>query len=73
MADSEPQPTLRKRPRDGEDTIIDSENGTSSAAAMVEDDSDDDVGPMPMDVDTVVKKKRKGRSMLISRCLRLRC
>jgi hypothetical protein len=59
MSDSEQDTVLGKRIRNGGDA---SHSEDINAEPVEEDDDDDEVGPMPMPVDGVVKKKRKGAS-----------
>ena len=75
MSDSEHDASiLGKRARNGPDADIseDAEMNPPSAIQEDDDESDDDVGPMPMpegaaDV-AVTKKKRKGMFRTITRC-----
>lgn len=67
MSDSEHDASiLGKRARNGPDAVIseDAEMGPPSAIQEDDDESDDDVGPMPMPEgaaeNAVTKKKRKG-------------
>jgi peptidylprolyl isomerase domain and WD repeat-containing protein 1 len=74
MSDSEPDASiLGKRARNGPNADIseDAEMGPPSAIQEDDDESDDDVGPMPMPEgvadNTVTKKKRKGVLRIIKR------
>ena len=71
MSDTEQDPSvLGKRARNGEDAKPDQVMDTTQD---VEDDSDDDIGPMPMPAGAGdnggVKKKRKGKSNNLILCM----
>jgi peptidylprolyl isomerase domain and WD repeat-containing protein 1 len=63
MSDAEQDTSvLGKRLWNGEDAAQSNGNEGTRPTEAVDDDDDEEVGPMPMPVDGVVKKKRKGAS-----------
>jgi len=72
MSDSEQDASiLGKRLRNSDNEAQNNGNDDPRPPeAMENDDSDDEVGPMPMAADGAVKKKRKGASRIILRYFR---
>jgi hypothetical protein len=69
MSDTEQDASvLGKRPRNGGEDLQSNGNGGVNPVEPIDEDDDEEIGPMPMPADSVIKKKRKGVSRLALRC-----